>query len=70
MKYFRMINKNDNYFSHINKTIVFNEILTAKELEKMRIHEKSACFEVIYTSPKNTFFSFGIRYVKDESKIL
>ena len=68
MLYYKMINKNDNYFPHINKTIVFNELKTKRELEKMKIHEKSACFKKVYTSRKNTFFFFGIRYLKDENK--
>jgi hypothetical protein len=64
-----MINKNDNYFPYLKDSIIFNELKTKKELEKMGISEKSACFKPIYTSRKNTFFFFGIRYLKDESKI-
>ena len=69
MFYYRMTNKNGSYFPHIKETIVFDELKTKRELDKMRIHEKSACFEIIYTSRKNTFKFFGIRYLKDERKV-
>lgn len=67
MLYYRMTNKNDCYFPNI--TIVYNELKTSKELEKLNICKDSACFEIIYTSRKNTFFSFGCRFVKDENKV-
>ena len=69
MLYYRMTNKHDCYYPHKNITIVYNELKTAKELEKLNICKDSACFERIYTSRKNTFFSFGCRFVKDENKI-
>lgn len=52
MLYYRMINKNDNYFPHIKETIVFNELKTACELKKMHISTLSACFEPVYISKK------------------
>ena len=56
MLYYRMTNKHDCYFPHKNITIVYNELKTGKELEKLNICKDSACFERIYTSRKNTFF--------------
>ena len=69
MLYYRMANKHDCYFPHKNITIVYNELKTAKELEKLNICKDSACFERIYTSKKNTYFVFGCRFVRDENKI-
>lgn len=70
MLYYQMQNKNDVYFQHIQETIVFNELKTAKELDKLKICKESACFKPIYTSRKNTCFTFGRRFIKDETKIL
>lgn len=64
MLYYRMTNKNDNYFSHIKKTIVFNELKTARELDKMHILKESACFEPVYISRKQTAITFGRRFAK------
>ena len=69
MLYYRMTNKHDCYYPHKKITIVYNELKTGKELEKLNLSKDSACFERIYTSRKNTFFSFGCRFVKDENKI-
>lgn len=70
MLYYRMTNKSDCYFPHINDTIVFDELKTKRELEKMKISEKSACFEIIYTSRKNIAITFGRRFLVDERKVL
>lgn len=56
MLYYRMKNKHDYYYPHKNITIVYNELKTGKELEKLNICKDSACFERIYTSRKNTYF--------------
>ena len=69
MLYYRMTNKHDCYYPHKNITIVYNELKTGKELEKLNICKDSACFEKIYTSRKNTYFVFGCRFVRDENKI-
>lgn len=67
MLYYKMTNKNDCYFSHIQETIVFNELKTARELDKMCILKESACFEPVYISRKKTAFIFGRRFEKQES---
>ena len=64
MLYYRMTNKNDVYFSHIQETIVFNELKTARELDKMHILKESACFEPVYISRKQTAVTFGRRFAK------
>lgn len=64
MLYYKMANKNDCYFSHIQETIVFNELKTARELDKMRILKESACFEPVYISRKQTATTFGRRFAK------
>ena len=69
MLYYRMTNKHDCYYPHKNITIVYNELKTGKELEKLNICKDSACFERIYTSKKNTYFVFGCRFVRDENKV-
>ena len=69
MLYYRMKNKHDCYYPHKNITIVYNELKTGKELEKLNICKDSACFERIYTSRKNTYFVFGCRFVRDENKV-
>ena len=69
MLYYRMTNKHDCYYPHKNITIVYNELKTGKELEKLNICKDSACFEKIYTSRKNTYFVFGCRFVRDENKV-
>ena len=65
MLYYKMPNKNDNYFPHIQETIVFNELKTARELDKMRILKESACFEPVYISRKQTATTFGRRFAKE-----
>ena len=60
-----MLNKNDGYFPHIQETIVFNELKTARELDKMRILKESACFEPVYISRKQTAITFGRRFAKE-----
>ena len=69
MLYYRMTNKHDCYYPHKKITIVYNELKTGKELEKLNIFKDSACFEKIYTSKKNTYFVFGCRFVRDENKV-
>lgn len=64
MLYYKMTNKNDNYFSHIQETIVFNELKTARELDKMHILKESACFEPVFISRKKTAVTFGRRFEK------
>ena len=64
MLYYKMLNKNDCYFLHIQETIVFNELKTARELDKMRILKESACFEPVYISRKQTAITFGRRFAK------
>lgn len=64
MLYYRMINKDDVYFPHTQKTIVFNELKTARELEKMHILKESACFEPVYISRKKAAVTFGRRFEK------
>ena len=61
---YKMLNKNDNYFPHIQETIVFNELKTARELDKMKILKESACFEPVYISRKQTAITFGRRFAK------